>query len=118
MAYILVLEDDPDIRKIVVAYLRSAGHEVADSGNGYVGCRLMDARMPDLLIADLALPAQDGLQIIFLAHGRTPRPKILAMSGGPDLEVAKELGADELLEKPFKRAQLLAAVERLLNSAS
>lgn len=122
MALILVIEDEAQVSALIVRVLAQAGHTVAESRDGNEGLARIGAEEPDLVITDLLMPNRDGLETIMQIKRERPRIKVLAISGGDSfvghsyLEVAKTLGADEVLRKPFRRAALLEAVERLLAS--
>jgi DNA-binding response OmpR family regulator len=116
MAVVIVLEDDADLRRMMVAWLKAAGHEVSDSADGYLGRRLAEMQNPNLVVVDIGIPGQDGLQVIYTLRQQQKDLKVMAISGGPDLPVAKELGADAILMKPFRKQQFVDAVERLLSA--
>lgn len=119
MATILVIDDDDAVGRTVRRMLESSGHVVLEAENGKVGLEVVRARSPDLVITDILMPDQEGIETItrLRAVSRTP---VIAMSGSRargDYDVladAKALGADIALEKPFHRDQLLDAVGRLL----
>ena len=111
---ILVIEDDPVIRRSVERGLSEIGHEVCAVGDGARGLQQALAHTPDLLILDLLLPETSGMEIL-----RTLREKgvgcsviVLTALGAVDERVAGlEAGADDYLVKPFAFAELLARVE-------
>jgi CheY-like chemotaxis protein len=117
---ILVADDVEEIRRLIAEWLRGAGHRVTLANNGAQVVRLMRQQHFDLIVTDVLMPDGDGLEVILAARRESRPPRILAISGGgsymtgPDcLRVAKGVGAHATLMKPFNRAQLLAAVERL-----
>ena len=121
MARILVIDDDPEIRDSVEETLVAAAHEVLTASNGKDGIQLCRAHPPDLVITDLLMPEKDGLEIIQELRSRSPRLKIIAMSGAPSdwkvLEMAKKLGAQETLTKPFLAQEMVDAVARVSQGA-
>lgn len=114
---IVVADDVEGIRKLVTQWLTDLGHKVVPACTGNEVVRLMTARRFDLVIADVLMPEGDGLEVILAARRVEPSPRVLAISGGGKymtgtdcLRVAKGIGADVVLLKPFTRDQLLAAV--------
>jgi DNA-binding response OmpR family regulator len=118
MANILVIDDDPDVRDLVKATLESAGHEVFVAVNGRAGMQQYRAKPADLVITDLFMPDQEGLETIKLLRLEFPDVRIIAISGKPAgetmLSVAKRIGATEVMSKPFLPDELLKVVERAL----
>ena len=118
MASILVIDDDPDTREVLQGTLESAGHTVALASDGKQGVQAYRASRTDLVITDLYMPGQEGLETIKQLRMEFPDVRIVAMSGKPTggtmLSVAKSLGAEAVLSKPFLPEELLAAVEQAL----
>lgn len=121
MAYILVIDDDPQHRTMLQSLLRLDGHDVAtlDSGDrALLSCR---QRPPDLVVLDVLMPIKDGIETTIELRQAFPALKILAISGGRrtltpafNLESAALVGADATLPKPFTRSELLACITPLL----
>ncbi len=113
---ILVVEDDNDLRSVMTAGLRSAGHEVAEVVNGREGLRHFRAHPTDIVITDIMMPGMEGLELIYALRSATPHPLIIAMSGSTKfsqslcLASARKLGAQRILLKPFNLDTLLAAI--------
>lgn len=118
MAVILVIDDDPDIRDLLTVTLESAGHEVLLAPGGREGVQQYRARRTDLVITDLFMPDQEGLETIKQMRIEFPDVSIIAISGKPTgatmLTVAQRLGAKAVLQKPFLPGELLKAVEQAL----
>lgn len=120
MAYILVIDDDEQLRRLFKGILHSEGHEVAEAGEGTEGIRLYRERRPDLVITDLIMPGKEGIETILELRQLDPTVKIIAVSGGgrigPEnyLATAHTLGAAETLTKPLGIEDLLSAVRRQL----
>lgn len=122
MAEILIIDDEPGILGVLRKILETAGHTVTDAPNGEVALRQFEGKPADLVITDIFMPEMDGIE--FLVHLRTtfPDARVLAMSGGgllsrdQALSDASLLGADQILQKPFNREDLLEAVDRILAS--
>jgi DNA-binding response OmpR family regulator len=115
MARILVIEDDPGMRDILEETLTPAGHEVWSAVNGKEGVALFHAHPADLVITDLLMPEQEGLETIRELRSVSSSLKIIAISGAaPEwrvLEMAGRLGALKTLAKPFTPQEILEAVE-------
>jgi len=120
MATVLVIDDDQQIRRMVVRVLARDNHEVIEAGDGQEGLRLFNARRPALVITDILMPEKEGIETIREIRAVAPRVPILAMSGGGTsktmvfLDSAKALGADAALSKPFRADELIDAVNKLL----
>jgi CheY-like chemotaxis protein len=119
---ILVTDDDDLLRQATCDILTEAGYEVVAARNGEELLQIYRATPADLVLCDLFMPGKDGLQAIPELRREFPTVKVVAMSGGGYqgalnvLQVARHLGAAEVLAKPFKRAKLLSVVELLLAS--
>jgi len=122
MARILVIDDEADMRALLDEMLRAGGHEVVLASDGRDGVAKYRARPADLVITDLFMPNQEGLETIVELRRDFPRVVIIAMSGKTSasamLSIAVRLGAVEVLIKPFQPAELLAAVARALGLES
>jgi two-component system KDP operon response regulator KdpE len=115
-ARILVVEDEPDIRRFVRMTLESEGHEVHEAPTLQRGLIEAGSRRPDLAIVDLGLPDGDGVDLIRdLRTWSTAAVIVLsARSGEADKVAALDAGADDYLVKPFGAAELLARVRAQL----
>jgi two-component system KDP operon response regulator KdpE len=107
---ILVIEDDPQIRRFLRATLTDSGYEYLDTSTGQEGLRLVGLRHPDLIILDLGLPDMDGLEVTRRLREWTPTPILVlsARNQERDKVDALDAGADDYLTKPFGTAELLA----------
>jgi two-component system, NtrC family, nitrogen regulation response regulator NtrX len=119
-AYILVVDDEPDIRGLVQEILEDEGYQVASAENGGKARGAMRARRPDLVLLDIWMPDVDGITLLkeWGEKGDLPCPVIM-MSGHGTVETAVEatrLGAYDFLEKPLSLAKLLLTVERALQA--
>jgi DNA-binding NtrC family response regulator len=117
MAKILVIDDEPSVTASLEQALRTAGHRVMQAANGLEGTKQQAAEPADLVITDMFMPDQDGVQTLMQFRKLFPGVPIIAMSGNPKgdmLTVAQKLGAVAVLEKPFSRDELLSAVEKAL----
>lgn len=120
MATILVIDDDPAMLDYIRIILED-DHEILtakDGEQGLVICR--DTAGLDMIITDIFMPFMDGLEIVREAVKTCPKAKIIAITGqgreGADsyLRLAKDLGADATVSKPFTHQELRAAVDELL----
>jgi CheY-like chemotaxis protein len=116
---ILVIDDEPHLRSLVRRMLESAGHTVTEAANGRLGIEAFDAQEFQAVVTDLLMPVQEGIETIRKLRARSKDVRIIAISGGSRrlgnlnlLEMAKGLGADAAVEKPFRKRDILKAVER------
>jgi CheY-like chemotaxis protein len=119
MASILVIDDDARIRMLLRRVLEKEGHSVEEAGNGALGCERQREAGFDLIITDIVMPDQEGVETIRLLRREFPRLPIVAISGGGGqgidyLAMAKRMGADRILAKPFGNQEVSAAVAELL----
>jgi CheY-like chemotaxis protein len=120
MAKVLVIDDDAAMRRMVVRALSAKGHDVAEAENGQDGLEAMEQGKPAVMITDILMPKTEGIETITKAKERFPKTKIIAISGGGMsrnlmfLDVARALGVDATLAKPFRPAELVDAVTRVL----
>ena len=122
MARILIIDDNPEICAILRETLESAGYEIMVAGDGRAGLALHRARRADLVITDIFMPEQDGIETILELQRDDPDVKIIAMSGGglagnlSYLPAARALGAVHSISKPFDCEEVLATVRTVLDS--
>jgi DNA-binding NtrC family response regulator len=120
MASILIIDDDPEILRVLRKVLESAGHEVTEAPDGKKALRWFAGRPTDLVVTDIYMPEMDGLELLMRMREAFPEVRVVAMSGGgfidksQILKAAGILGAREILEKPFTTEQILECVERAL----
>lgn len=109
-ARILVVEDDPDIRRFVRIALESEGHAVSEAGSVQRGLVEAGLRPPDLVMLDLGLPDGDGIGLLRELRGWSSAPVLVLSARGGESEKVRALdaGADDYLVKPFGPAELLA----------
>jgi two-component system KDP operon response regulator KdpE len=113
---VLVIDDEPPIRKLLRMGLGTQGYETLEAANGKAGLEML-AQNPDLVILDLGLPDVDGLELLRMIRGRNERIPIVVLSSRGD-EAGKvealDLGADDYVPKPFGMAELLARMRAAL----
>jgi DNA-binding response OmpR family regulator len=121
MFRVLVIDDDPAARRMISRILSQPRFEVIEATNGIDGMRKFQAEAPDLVITDIVMPEQEGIQTIAEIRARGSKTAIIAISGGGSgsgelyLSMAEELGADAVLAKPFRPSDLLALVDQVLS---
>ena len=121
MRKILVIDDDEQIRKLLYRVMEQAGFEVQVAADGRKGLSLFEESFYDLVITDLIMPEQEGIETITFLRKNYPQVKIIAISGGgrigPEtyLPLALELGANAAYAKPFSIDQITNAVKELLD---
>jgi two-component system, NtrC family, response regulator AtoC len=118
MARILVIDDDPDTRAMLEQTLKHAGYEVILAADGREGVERHSTSPADLVITDIYMPKQGGLETIREFRMRFPEVSIIAMSGrvlaDTMLSIAQDFGAVAVLHKPFTADELIAAVAKAL----
>lgn len=117
MKRILIAEDQTDIRDLLVLNLRGAGYQVAEAQDGREALAAHGQQPADLLVLDLMMPGEDGLEIcrrLRTAGNRTPIIMLTAKGDEMDRIVGLELGADDYLAKPFNPRELLARIHAVL----
>jgi len=123
MARVLVIDDDVMLQRMLKHALRLAGHDVVQAFDGREGVRLCQAAPPDVVLTDILMPNQDGLQTIRELRRACPDVKIIAMSGGslnlPNMDplpFARRFGARRVLYKPFGNDELMEAVQEAVGA--
>jgi DNA-binding response OmpR family regulator len=116
MARILIVDDEPEIVRLVADYLRSAGFVVRTASNGEEALMRSRTEAPDLVILDLGLPALDGLDVTRALRraGDVPIIMLTARDDETDKLIGLELGADDYVTKPFSPRELVARVRAVL----
>jgi len=121
-AQVLVVEDEPDIRDLIVLHLQREGFQVRTARNGADALRQVKASLPDLVVLDLMLPELDGLEVCRrlrrdVATASLPVIMLTAKGDEADRVVGLELGADDYVTKPFSPKELVARVRAVLRRA-
>jgi DNA-binding response OmpR family regulator len=119
VARVLVVDDDPTVREVVVSYLRAAQHEVIEAGDGESVAAIMRDTPADLVVLDLMLPGIDGLEVCRRLRQASDVPVIMltALGSETDRVVGLERGADDYVTKPFSPRELVLRVESVLRRA-
>jgi DNA-binding response OmpR family regulator len=113
---VLVVDDEPIVREVVVSYLRREGYRTLEAGDGDSARRLLEEEPPNLVVLDLMLPGTDGLELCRWIRARSELPVIMLTARGDEADriVGLELGADDYVTKPFSPRELAARVRTVL----
>jgi CheY-like chemotaxis protein len=117
---ILVVDDEYLVRYTLARILRGNGFEVATAADGASGMAVFRSAEPDLVITDIIMPEQEGIETIRLMRRERPAVKIIAMSGSAmmmnvdGLATALDSGASDVIVKPFDAEDLLSRVMQVL----
>jgi two-component system response regulator ResD len=116
MTSVLVVDDEPVVREVVVRYLRREGYATLEAGDGDDARRLIETEDPGLVVLDVMLPGTDGLELCRWIRGRSSLPVILLTARGEEADriVGLELGADDYVTKPFSPRELVARIRTVL----
>jgi len=120
MAQILIIEDNIEFRNVLKEMLARQNYEVIVASDGEEGTRLYEEALPDLVITDLIMPNKGGMRTISDLKEKFPLVKIIAISGGGELEAeqylnaSKSLKADRVFKKPFANEALIDAIKELI----
>jgi DNA-binding NtrC family response regulator len=115
---VLVVEDDPNARKLLRHMLSDAGHRIVETGDGDEAIRLLDAQRFDLVITDLGLPNTTGFGIISHAHAKWPQLPVILITGYLGTATAQQLLNEyvKYIPKPVDRDRLLATVNGFMSN--
>lgn len=112
---ILIIDDDEDFRSYVCDLLTTRGHKVFAAANGKKGVDTINKEEIDIILVDMIMPEREGVETIMEVRLTHPDIKIIAMSGAVRhdtyLRLAEGLGADITLSKPFKKEDVLNAID-------
>ncbi len=120
MPRILLVDDDDSFRKMLRLSLVRLGHEVVEARDGKEAVRLVREGPPDVMVTDLVMPEKEGLETIDEVRRQYPGLEIIAMSGGGRvnasdyLKIARAMGADQVLAKPFSIDEIAASLSSVL----
>ena len=119
MTTVLVVDDEPTIREIVITYLKRDGYRTLEAADGDRARELIDTERPDLVVLDLMLPGTDGLELCRRIRAGSHLPVIMLTARGEESDriVGLELGADDYVTKPFSPRELAARVRTVLRRA-
>ncbi|HSJ92591.1 MAG TPA: response regulator, partial [Gaiellaceae bacterium] len=119
MSTVLVVDDEPIVREVVVSYLRREGYRTLEAGDGHEARRLLEQGDPGIVVLDLMLPGIDGLPLCRWIRSRSDVPVIMLTARGEETDriVGLELGADDYVTKPFSPRELATRVRTVLRRA-
>lgn len=117
---ILIVDDDAKLRELLNEYLASYGFDILMLPDGLKVLKTIQLKAPDLVILDIMLPNQDGLEVLKEIRMQSQIPVIMLTAKGEDEDriVGLELGADDYLPKPFNPRELLARIKAVLRRPS
>lgn len=121
MHHILVIDDEMDIRESLAILLEDKGYRVTMAAHGAEGLEILRSQDVDLVITDLVMPVQEGIETIRWIKKEKPGVRVVAMSGGGRaagnyLDLAQKLGADLVFDKPLELEVLFSAIDDLLGN--
>ena len=113
---VLVVDDEPIVREVVVSYLEREGYRTLEAGDGDTARRLVEEEPPGLVVLDVMLPGTDGLEFCRSIRARSDLPVIMLTARGDEADriVGLDLGADDYVTKPFSPRELAARVRTVL----
>ncbi|HYY76198.1 MAG TPA: response regulator transcription factor [Gaiellaceae bacterium] len=113
---VLVVDDEPIVREVVVSYLEREGYRTLEAGDGDTARRLVEEEPPGLVVLDVMLPGADGLELCRWIRARSDLPVIMLTARGDEADriVGLDLGADDYVTKPFSPRELAARVRTVL----
>ncbi len=117
--YIMVVDDDQEVLKMLSCILELEGYRVATTTDGRAALALLEEQRPDLVILDIMMPEPDGFQVLDLIRQRCDFPVIM-LTGRREVTTLREalaLGADDYVRKPFHTRELLARIKAKLRRA-
>ena len=117
--HILIVDDDAETRGLLQEYLQKQGYRVSTAADGKALRAALVTARPDLLVLDVMLPGEDGLELCRDLRSRSNLPVIMLTARGEETDriVGLEMGADDYLAKPFNPRELLARIKSVLRRA-
>lgn len=117
---IFVVDDEPQILKVLKAYLEKAGYQVVTSGDGRSAYTIFQREKPDFIILDLNLPGVDGLEVCKAIRRESNIPILMLTARVEEMDrlIGLELGADDYVTKPFSPREVVARVKTILRRAA
>ena len=123
MPKILVVDDEAPVREMVTAMIESVGYEVIEAENGLEAYDICKKIPVDLIVTDIVMPDKNGIDLIMTLKKEYPDLPVVAISGGGGitgrfdyLEIAKLVGAQNILKKPFSMGEIRSLIANALNN--
>lgn len=118
--HVLVVEDDREIRTLIIRLLRTNGYRATPAGDGREMQRALDGARIDLVLLDVMLPGEDGLSLCRRLRDASRVPVIILSAKGEEIDrvLGLEFGADDYITKPFNPRELLARLKAVLRRAA
>jgi CheY-like chemotaxis protein len=114
MPSVLIIEDEPALRRMLTFTLKDVGFDVRSAWNGEVGLELVEVSLPDVIVLDLEMPVMDGRTFYRELRRRGLRMPVLILSAYGARKAQRELQADAAVQKPFSSDDLIDKLERLV----
>lgn len=113
---ILVVDDEPELRKMLRGYLQAEGFEVAEASDGDQALTRLSSSPPDLIVLDVGLPGLDGFEVLRLIRSESDVPVIMLTARAEEIDrvVGLTVGADDYVTKPFSPRELVARINAVL----
>ena len=118
---VLVIDDDPDMRHVLRDFLQRSGYRVVEAANGREGIFAAESERIDVVILDKEMPGMNGLDVLSSFRHRNPRMPIIfitAFGGREDEDESRRRGAWLYIEKPFRLATVVDAVQSVLDKCA
>lgn len=118
--HILVVDDEPNIRRVLKAGLSAEGFEVTEASDGEEAVRVAEESSPDLMLLDIMMPKMDGFEVCRRVRERSTVPIIMlsALADPADKAKCLNLGADDYMVKPFGISELLSRIKAVLQRSN
>jgi DNA-binding response OmpR family regulator len=118
-AFVLVIDDDPQVRTLLARLLRQDGYDTAEAGDAATALREVEQRTPDLVLLDVVMPQVDGIDLLAEIRSRSAVPVIMLTALGDEADriLGLRSGADDYMVKPFSPGELSARIESVLRRA-
>ncbi len=113
---ILVIDDEPVVAGVIAEALRAEGNQVNVAGDGEEGLQAIEESRPDAVFLDIVMPGMDGLEVLRRIRDKHPTLPVIVLSGwasGDEIEIARQLGATEVVSKPIAVKNLAKALARV-----
>jgi DNA-binding response OmpR family regulator len=117
MARVLVVDDDPQVVRLLRVNFELEGYEVVSASDGQEALDVVDAEDPDIIVCDVMMPGMDGVEVVRRLRADAKQVPVVMLSAKAmrsDMRAGLDAGANEYVTKPFDPAELIEVVDRLL----